>query len=157
MPNFYTRAQDDGVSRRERRRNLQAFAQHRLQPPGQFTGRAAGNSRWVGNDDVVRDRPVLLCHLQGQGGITQPALLPGLPPDTRSQAEDTQDQKADRTTNAHPSYLKINPWPSTLESSLVPRKVPLFAIAQFASEARTFSVPTITPRSRCTLIPWPST
>ena len=44
-------------------------------------------------------------------------------------------------TNAHGSYLKINPWPNTSVSLPVPRKEPHFVIDLYARGARTSRAP----------------
>jgi len=125
-----------------------------MQTSGQFTPRTVGNCRLPGDDDAMWDL-VLLSKLRRQGGVTKPTFLTGLPINTRHQGEKTRSHKNDGMTNAHGSYLKINPWPNTSVSSPVPRKEPHFVIDLYASGALIFSGPTITPRSQCTLTPWP--
>ena len=108
-----------------------------MQPSGELTRSTVGNRRLAGNDDAVRN-PVLLRELRWQGGITKPTFLTGLPINTRRQQEEARSQEKDRMTNAHGSYLKINPWPNTSVSLPVPRKEPHSVIDLYARGARTF-------------------
>src|ERR1700692_707417 len=102
-----------------------------MQSPGQFTRSTVTNRRLAGSDDPMRNL-VLLSKLRRQGGITKPTFLTGLPITARRQREETRSQKKDRMTNAHGSYLKINPWPNTSVSSPVPRKEPHSVIDLYA-------------------------
>ena len=108
-----------------------------MQPPGELTRSTVGNRRLAGSDDAVRNF-ILLSKLRRQRGLTKPTFLTGLPINTRRQREETRSQKKDRMTNAHGSYLKINPWPNTSVSSLVLRKEPPFVIDLYARGARIF-------------------
>jgi hypothetical protein len=127
-----------------------------MQTPRQLTRRTVGNRGLATGDDAVRNL-VLLSKLRRQGGITKPTFSSRFPVSTRRQGEETRNQKYDGMTNAHGSYLKINRWPNISVSSLVLRKEPLSVIELYAPEVRTFSVPTITPRSPCIRTRWPIT
>src|SRR5882757_4925119 len=130
--------------------------QHRMQPPRQLTRSTVRNRGLAAGDDAVRNL-VLPSKLRRQGGITKPTFSSRLPVSTRRQGKETRSQKYHGMTNAHGSYLKIKPWPNISVSLLVLRKEPLSVIELYAPGARTFSVPTITPRSPCILTRWPIT
>src|ERR1700736_6049164 len=108
-PYLGRRPEEKRIVPRPCRGDCEVSAQHRMQPPGELTRSTVGNRRLTRDHDAVRNL-VLLSQLRGQGGITKPTFLSRLPVNTRRQGKKTRSHKDDGMTNAHGSYLKINPW-----------------------------------------------
>ena len=100
------RAQDEGVLRRKRGGDEEIFSQHGVQPASQFRGRAAGDRRLAGSNDMQRHLLVLPGSWRRQGGIPKPTLLPRFGVSIRSHGEKTQEQQDYRVPGAHRSILE---------------------------------------------------